>query len=129
MKPFTFHDGFLFSAKIAIFDSFLRRKIQLARAQNLLAQVNRPTLKKKAWKLICIFVFAYAKCRFSYDEAHLNFLPLIAVGQRPHKLLVLVNPVSGGKNGKKVYETVAAGVFKEAKIDTEVLGKFHWNRS
>ena len=26
-------------------------------------------------KLICVFVFAYAKCRFSHNEAHMIFEP------------------------------------------------------
>ena len=30
-------------------------------------------------KLICIFVFAYAKCRFSHDEAQFDFPFLVIV--------------------------------------------------
>ena len=52
---------------------------------------------------------------------HIQFL-ICSVKERPHKLLVLVNPVSGSSNGKKIYETTAAEVFKQAKIQTEVIG-------
>ena len=31
-------------------------------------------------KLICVFVFAYAKSRFSHDEAHMNSSKMISYG-------------------------------------------------
>ena len=49
-------------------------------------------------------------------------LTYISVKERPHKLLVLVNPISGSGKGKKMYDGIAAEVFKQADIETDVIG-------
>lgn len=48
---------------------------------------------------------------------------LFPVQQRPKKLLVLINPVSGGSKGRSVYERKVAPIFRDAGIETEVIGK------
>ena len=42
-------------------------------------------------KLICVFVFVYAKSRFSHDEAHMYHLPTVfmAVSLKPCIVIVL----------------------------------------
>ena len=40
-------------------------------------------------KLICVFVFAYAKCWFSHDAAHMNFVarkPVLRVSDQALRL-------------------------------------------
>ena len=47
-----------------------------------------------------------------------------AFSGRPHKLLVIVNPFSGGRTGKKIFEKQVAPLFAKAMIDTEVVGEY-----
>ena len=43
--------------------------------------------------------------------------------KRPRRLLIIVNPISGNKNGNKMYNNSVAGIFKQAGIETDVIGK------
>ncbi|XP_060569531.1 uncharacterized protein LOC132727945 isoform X2 [Ruditapes philippinarum] len=43
------------------------------------------------------------------------------IEQRPRKLLVLINPVSGRSKGRSTYEQKVAPIFKEAGIETDVI--------
>jgi hypothetical protein len=51
---------------------------------------------------------------------------MIIVEQRPRKLLVLINPVSGRSKGRSTYEQKVAPFFKEAGIETDVIGNVGW---
>jgi hypothetical protein len=51
---------------------------------------------------------------------------MIIVEQRPRKLLVLINPVSGRSKGRSTYEQKVAPIFKEADIETDVIGIVVW---
>lgn len=50
----------------------------------------------------------------------------ISVKDRPKKLLVLINPVSGRCKGLSVYNSKIAPVFKEAKVETDVIGETYF---
>ena len=50
----------------------------------------------------------------------------ILAPRRPRKLLVIVNPISGSGNGMKIYQNTAAGIFKLASIETDVIGENIW---
>ncbi|XP_053394529.1 uncharacterized protein LOC123525744 [Mercenaria mercenaria] len=43
------------------------------------------------------------------------------VGQKPKRLLVLINPVSGRSRGRTDYEQKVAPIFRDAGIDTDVI--------
>ncbi|XP_053395689.1 ceramide kinase-like [Mercenaria mercenaria] len=43
-------------------------------------------------------------------------------GQKPKRLLVLINPVSGRSKGRPDYEQKVAPIFRDAGIDTDVIG-------
>ena len=47
----------------------------------------------------------------------------IIAPRRPRRLLVIVNPISGSGNGMKIYQNTAAGIFKQANIETDVIGE------
>lgn len=46
---------------------------------------------------------------------------LSQVKKRPRRLLIIVNPISGNKNGNKMYNNTVAGIFKQAGIETDVI--------
>ena len=47
----------------------------------------------------------------------------VSVKTRPKRLLVMINPESGSKSGRKVYDSKVAGLFKQANIEADVIGK------
>ena len=47
---------------------------------------------------------------------------VVSVEHRPRNALVLVHPLSGNRSGKIYNETVAA-IFRQANIETDVVGK------
>ena len=54
---------------------------------------------------------------------YIMYLHSVIAPNRPRKLLVIVNPISGSGNAMKVYKNTAAGIFKDANIETSVIGK------
>ena len=57
-------------------------------------------------------------------DLSLHFLHMfvVSVEHRPRNALVLVHPLSGNRSGKIYNETVAA-IFRQANIETDVVGK------
>ena len=45
------------------------------------------------------------------------------MSSRPKRLLVVINPESGSRSGEKIYYNKVAPLFKQANIETEVIGK------
>ena len=56
-------------------------------------------------------------------NVHVSAHLMLSVKQRPRKLLVLINPISGNSNGKKIYSKQVAGLFRTAHVETDVIGK------
>ena len=54
---------------------------------------------------------------------YIMYLHSVIAPNRPRKLLVIVNPISGSGNAMKVYKNTAAGIFKDANIETNIIGK------
>ena len=46
------------------------------------------------------------------------------LAKRPKKLLVLINPNSGGGKSVKLFENQVAPLLKVVEVDTDVIGKY-----
>lgn len=53
------------------------------------------------------------------------FIFLFSVPERPKRLLVFVNPVSGKKNGLKVFQSQAEPFFSLCEVTVDLVGKWH----
>ncbi|XP_060569528.1 uncharacterized protein LOC132727944 isoform X2 [Ruditapes philippinarum] len=83
--------------------------------------VNYVRQEKKLILKSCCVAFKHDDSQI-ISNLHQQISGLIRkIEQRPQKLLVLINPVSGRSKGQSTYEQKVAPIFKEAGIETDVI--------